>query len=149
VFDVAASDAITINTPFAYMGGCYGRDNAAYGVAVPNTRSLTVGTNYLTGASGDAKAGASAIPWTALPWLDGERSGEATLVAGTVDVPVPYVLSTQKITACAKTFSGAPGFLRAAYVDATTIRITSSSATDTSVITWHILPVGDNAVIRS
>jgi hypothetical protein len=92
---------------------------------------------------------ASYVPWSALPWRDGERFGEATLVAGTVDVPVPYVLSTQKITACAKTFSGAPGFLRAAYVDATTIRITSSSATDTSVITWHILPVGDNAVIRS
>ena len=127
----------------------YGRENAGFAVSVLEATMVLAYSCTITGAAGSVRANTTAIPWTALPWRDGERFGEATLVAGTVDVPVPYVLSTQKITACAKTFGGTPGFLSAVYVDSTTIRVTSSSATDTSAVTWHILPVGDNAVIRS
>jgi len=127
----------------------YGSGNTLYGFRVQSSAKASVYTSYLTGGSGDIIAGTSAIPWSAIPWVDGERSGEVTLVAGTADVPVPYVLSTQKMSACAKTFGGTPGFLSCYFVNATTIRITSSSATDTSVVTWHILPTGDNAVIRS
>ena len=155
VFDRPGSATTAAIRPFdtrlgrMTLNGVYGRDNAGFAVSVPKATMVLAYSCTITGAAGSVRANTMAIPWTSLPWRDGERSGEATLVAGTVDVTVPYVLATQKITACAKTFSGAPGFLRAAYVDATTIRITSSSATDTSVITWHILPVGDNAVIRS
>jgi hypothetical protein len=153
VFDCAGSAIELLRTEAgrAYISGAFGRDNL-YGLTVPTNSVTTYGTaNTVTGSSGSLAipSSVSAIPWTALPWVDGERSGEATLVGGTVDVTVPYVLATQKIQASAKTFGGTPGFLRAAYVNATTIRITSSSATDTSVVTWHILPVGDNAVIRS
>jgi hypothetical protein len=140
---------------------CYGRDNARCGLSVPYSGTVASATgNYLTGALGDVRlSSATILPWSALPWVDGARSGEATLaVPGTghdaestsyVDVTVPYVLAAQKITASVKTFGGMPGLVSAVRIDATTIRITSSSATDTSVVTWHILPVGDNAVIRS
>ena len=156
VFDrLGTSDAISLSSMTPRCGSissAYGQGNARAGVSLASGATIVGAYGCsITGALGDVRliGAASYVPWSALPWRDGERFGEATLVAGTVDVPVPYVLSTQKITACAKTFGGAPGFLSAVYVDATTIRITSSSATDTSVITWHILPVGDNAVIRS
>jgi hypothetical protein len=135
------------------MASIYGRDNAGEGITINNTSSINATSlNYITGASGDIRVAAATpyfLPHSALPWVDGERSGEATMVAGTVDVTVPYVISTQKMQATYKTFAGTPGFLTCVYVDATHIRITSSSATDTSVVTWHILPVGDNVVIRS
>jgi hypothetical protein len=134
------------------VAGCYGRDITKALVALPNCGKLlasaantgvgTLGAVYLEGQN-------AYLPWSALPYVDGERSGEATLTAGTVDVTVPYVLSTQKMQVSVKTLAGTPGFLSVVYLTATTIRITSSSATDTSVVTWHILPVGDNVVIRS
>jgi hypothetical protein len=154
-FDASGASGHGVSGSKVYVGYCqlfniYGRDNAQYGARVQSVgRVSSPVANTITGALGDVVAGTSPIPWTALPWQDGERSGEATLVAGTVDVTVPYVLSTQKMVAGYKTFGGATGSLLAKYVDATTIRIVSSSATDTSDITWHILPVGDNAVIRS
>jgi hypothetical protein len=155
VFDSASYYGVTLATTASAgtaVSSLYGRDNAVCGLQMANQSHINGSSgNAITGVSGDIYlAGQSAhIPWSALPWVDGERSGEATLVAGTVDVTVPYVLATQKMQVCAKTFVGTPGFLSAVYVNATTIRITSSSATDTSVVTWHILPVGDNVVIRS
>jgi hypothetical protein len=147
-----------------FAGRCRIRDLfgscSAYGVYL--SRSTTVvatGNNYIAGGTSSILAGANALPWTALPWVDGERSGEATLaVPGTghdaestsyVDVTVPHVLASQKIVASYKTFGGTTGSVLAKYIDATTIRVVSTSSTDTSVVTWHILPVGDNAVIRS
>lgn len=141
--------------------GAFGQGNATAGIYVPPSGYAACTSCTVTGVSGDIYlAGRSAyIPWSALPWVDGARSGEATLaVPGTghdaestsyVDVTVPYVLSTQKIVASYKTFGGTTGSVLAKYIDATTIRVVSSSATDTSVVTWHILPTGDNAVIRS
>lgn len=156
VFDRAGTaDAVSLSssTPRCMNATVvYGQGNARAGMslAVGGTIHGASG-NYITGSLGDLRivGQAAYVPWSAVPWIDGERSGEATLVAGTVDVTVPYVLSTQKITACAKTFGGTPGFLSAFNVNSTTIRITSSSATDTSIVTWHILPTGDNAVVRS
>jgi hypothetical protein len=155
IFDSAAAglavSASSGSKTIPYARNIYGRDNS-HGVELTNNSRIdTNSTKVVTGTLGDLKlvTAAAYIPWSALPWVDGERSGEATLVAGTIDVTVPYVLSTQKMQVCAKTFAGTPGFLSVVYVNATTIRITSSSATDTSVVTWHILPVGDNVVIRS
>jgi hypothetical protein len=163
VFD-SSSRAISSSVYYpgaVYVASCFGRDNLA-GIALGNNTNFSASpANTITGSAGDIYlSGQTAyIPHTALPWVDGARSGEATLaVPGTghdaestsyVDVTVPYVLASQKIIASHKTFGGIMGLVLAKYIDATTIRVVSTSSTDTSVVTWHILPVGDNAVIRS
>jgi hypothetical protein len=156
IFDCPTQDGLNVNNADSRKSTCgsiYGSGNARCGIAIPAGGSVEgASTCYVTGVSGDiyVTPRAAAIPWSALPYLDGEQSGESTLVAGTVDVTVRTMpIATQKMQVCAKTFAGTPGFLSVVYVNATTIRITSSSATDTSVVTWHILPVGDNVVIRS
>lgn len=136
------------------MANIFGRDNAREGITI-NTTSVTnaLAQNYVTGASGDILVAAATpyyLPHTALPWVDGERSGEVALgVGGTVTVTVPFLLSTQRIVVSHKSFSGSAGHLRAAYVSSTSFTITSNEDLDRGTVTWHILPVGDNAIIRS
>jgi hypothetical protein len=159
VFDApsVAVVALKSETGRAYVSGCYGRDNAG-GLSLPTNTAIAYATaNTITGAAGDVQlVGAGVyIPHSAVPWVDGERSGEVALVAGTKQVTVPYVLASQTIMATCKTPGGTIGFLRAFYVNSTTIQIDSLTAAgtlnnlDTSTVTWRINATGDNAVIRS
>jgi hypothetical protein len=66
--------------------------------------------------------------------------GRATLVAGTVTVNNTKVTAASNIMLTCQTPGGAPGFLRiSARVVGTSFTILSSSATDTSVVAWHLI----------
>jgi hypothetical protein len=167
VFDVPAAvgacQLLSQRSARSGMNSVYGRDNAREGIAL-NTASVVVGSlNTVTGVVGDIRVGASVpyvLPYSSLPYLDGEQSFEATLVVpgvghlaevtSYVDVAVrPMPVATQKMQASYKTFAGAVGSLRIVYIDSTTVRIVSSSATDVSVVCGHVLPVGDAVTFRS
>jgi hypothetical protein len=160
IFGAATQAAVTFGSAsptLSTVSGCWGSGNK-YGLTVAkHTICSAPSVSYVTGSLGDIylPGQTAVIPWTALPWVDGERSGEVALVAGTRQVTVPYVLSTQTIMATCKTPGGTLGFLRAYYVNSTTIQIDSLTAAgtpnnlDTSTITWRINATGDNAVIRS
>jgi hypothetical protein len=169
VFDVAANDASLIaqfGSRVASYTSLYGRDNARCGYRATKGTSLYAATGCsILGASGAVYLDGSAVAiptWAgASLWLDGARSGEAILIVPSapggghdalttsyVDVTVPFVLSTQRIAATLKTPAGTVGFPSAVYLNSTTIRLISTSALDTSVLTWSILAVGNSSLIR-
>ena len=68
------------------------------------------------------------------------RLGSATLAAGAVTVSTTAITANSLVFLSAKTAIGAPGFLSIAnVVAATSFRIVSSSATDTSIVSWLIV----------
>jgi len=67
------------------------------------------------------------------------RAGAATLVAGTVVVPTNKVTANSRIQLTAQTSGAGPGSLRiSARTPGTSFTITSTSATDTSLVAWEI-----------
>ena len=125
-----------------------------YGVSIsPQSHfcysSSTVPT--ITGTSGNIqlKVLNIIIPWTAMPWNDGERSGTTTLINGTKTITVPYLLTNQIIIV---NYSGVPVNPGVLYVDPVSITntsfiISSSSSTDNSGVNWNISPIGKNQII--
>ncbi len=72
--------------------------------------------------------------------VDEVRAGEATLVAGAVNVLTGQVATGDKIEVLVKTPAGTRGALYInSIVDATSFAIRSTSATDTSVVFWRII----------
>lgn len=68
------------------------------------------------------------------------KLGTAVLVGGTVTVANTSVTANSRIFLTSQTDGGTPGWLRvSAKVNATSFTITSSSATDTSTVAWHIV----------
>lgn len=68
------------------------------------------------------------------------KMGTATLAAGTVVVSTTAVTATSRIFLTAQTSGAAPGALRvSARTAGTSFTITSTSATDTSVVAWLII----------
>jgi len=66
--------------------------------------------------------------------------GTATLVGGTVTVSTTKVTANSRIFLTSNTDGGAPGWLRvSARTAATSFTITSSSATDTSSVSWLLV----------
>jgi hypothetical protein len=140
----------------------YGNENIRCALMCQNNIDVSAPGNYFLGGTGHIYFYTKALilPFTVIPYLDGEQSFEATLaVPGAghtaeatsyVDVTVKQMLvATQKMQATYKTFAGATGSLRIVYIDATTVRIVSSSATDTSIVTGSVFAVGDNVIVRS
>ncbi|MYR11932.1 hypothetical protein GTY62_15230 [Streptomyces sp. SID724] len=67
------------------------------------------------------------------------RAGSATLVAGTVVVPTNKVTANSRIYLTPQTSGAGPGALRiSARTPGTNFTITSTSATDTSLVAWEI-----------
>lgn len=67
------------------------------------------------------------------------RMGTATLVAGTVTVSTTAVTANSRIMLTAQNSGAAPGALRiSARTAGTSFAITSTSATDTSLVAWII-----------
>jgi len=66
------------------------------------------------------------------------KSGLVTLVAGTATVSAPSITDKSLINYSVQTAGGAQGFLRTSRVAGVGFTLTSSSATDTSVIAWEI-----------
>jgi hypothetical protein len=145
------------------ISSIYGRDNAREGISI-NTASVFVASlNTVTGAAGDIRVNATVpyyLPYSALPYLDGQQSGSAVLVVpgvghlaeatSYVDVTVKSMpLATQQMLVSYKTFAGVTGALCVKYIDPTTIRIVSSSSSDVSTVTWELVSVGDDVVMRS
>lgn len=104
---------------------------AATVLAAGTFPSLTVAGNITLTTAGNKiliKEGANA------------SMGTATLVAGTVTVNNTLVTANSRILLTAQNTGGTPGALRiSARVAATSFTITSTSATDTSLVAWQIL----------
>jgi hypothetical protein len=71
----------------------------------------------------------------------GQRAGDATLVAGTVTVANTTVTANTKILVSRKVAGGTLGFLAYSVTAATSFTITSSSASDTSTVTYFLIEV--------
>ena len=79
------------------------------------------------------------VPFTLKGGTNG-HFGTATLVAGEKVVATTAVRTGDEILLTRKTVGGTPGNLSyGTIVDKTSFKITSSSATDTSVVTWVLL----------
>jgi len=71
----------------------------------------------------------------------GARAGDATLVAGTVTVANTTVTANTKVITSRKTSGGTLGFLVYSVSAGVSFTITSSSATDTSVVSYWLIEV--------
>lgn len=69
----------------------------------------------------------------------GAKIGQATLVAGTVTVANTNITTNSRIFLTVSAAGGTQGFLRTAKVAGTSFTITSTSATETSVVDWFIV----------
>lgn len=152
----AANAGILVSDRVDIASGLIGYNNAA-GIDVRRGSSVRLGAVVptITGTAGDIRLQPSAtiIPWSAIPWIDGVRSGKAVpLVAGNVaTVTVPYILTSQSIIVTPNTPAGAaaPGILYAADADRTNTQfgVRSSLVTDAGSFNWSIEPVGDSITI--
>jgi hypothetical protein len=79
---------------------------------------------------------ATAGSWSS---LEGLRSGNATLVAGTVTVANTTVTANTAILHSVKTSGGTAGTIGYTVTSGTSFTLTSSSATETSVVTYHLI----------
>lgn len=122
-----------------------------YGIAVANN-SHAINSNQATGTVGDIYNGGvtnevqgygTRIKESGLLGTVGARMGRATLVAGTVTVSTNAITANSEVFLTCQTAGGTPGFLRkGTVVAATSFVITSSSASDTSVVGWMIVEPG-------
>lgn len=71
--------------------------------------------------------------------IDGQRAGNATLVAGTVTVSNTTVTANTAILHSVKTVGGTPGVVGYSVVSGTSFTLTSSTNADTSVITYKLI----------
>lgn len=71
----------------------------------------------------------------------GARTGNATLVAGTVTVSMTSATANTVVFLTRKTAGGTTGDLRYSVTAGTSITITSSSASDTSVVSYYAIEV--------
>lgn len=71
--------------------------------------------------------------------IDGQRAGNATLVAGTVTVTNATVTANTAILHSVKTAGGTPGTVGYSVVSGTSFTLTSSSGSDTSVINYKLI----------
>jgi hypothetical protein len=69
----------------------------------------------------------------------GARMGVATLVAGTVTIANTSITSSTRIIVSRQTSGGTLGHLSGTRVSGTSFTITSSSASDTSVVAWVLV----------
>jgi len=156
VFDVSGSSnpALRSSQNMTRISSCSGNGNAGYGILVANqSRFYIGGTNNLTGTVANvylSTATAIALPASfTLTQLatcpDFAWSGQVTLVAGTANVTVPYVVWTsQRVMIQRANAGGTIGNLTVATATRTTTQftITSDSASDTSTVEWSITPLG-------
>ena len=67
------------------------------------------------------------------------RCGTATLVAGTITVANTSVTANTRVMCTVQAPGGTQGFISTSKVNATSFTITSTSATETSVVAWELV----------
>lgn len=155
----AAGLTIATATVAAFSSGLLGSGNTTYGVEMrPGGRLSYASASQptVTGTSGDIRllVANQTLPWSALPWLDGARSGNGVaLIAGNqAVVAVPYVTAAQAITVSHNTpaGAGAPGILQVRDADRTTTQfgVRSSLGTDAGTFNWNVSALGFNQFIH-
>ncbi len=152
----ATNAGILVSDRVDVASGLIGYGNAA-GIDIRRGAKLRLGAVVptITGAAGDVRLQPSTtvIPWTAVPWIDGARSGKAVALVpgGAATIPVPYLLASQAIVVTPNTpaGAGAPGTLYVADADRnnTQFGVRSGLATDAGTFNWAIQPVGDAIMI--
>ncbi len=154
VFDVAGASIQAFNVTHGSVTNLSGSGNAGFGLGLQNGASVRLnGTQNLKGAVSDGRHSSAPAVSLTLPQLlqpsDYAQKGiTAAMVAGVVTVTVPwYDNAVQRVTATHATFGGTPGILSVQQISTTQFTITSSSATDTSTVSWSIAPLGRNIFV--
>lgn len=140
---------MTAYPPISRLGPISGTGHASYGLRISAGQTWqykSASPPNVKGNQGDIRLVTSGvtIPYTALPWNDGERHGTATLCNGDALVEVPYILPNQLVmVGHGESPPCGNGVLSAVYVDNTHIKISSTNPLDNYLVVWHILPVGN------
>lgn len=152
LFDTTSTSygALSVYGTSCFLANVSG-DGNAIGLTLRGSNIRYSGTFNLKGTIEARIVGTPNIDLTlaqALKPDDYAQKGEATLIAGTVTVTVPwYDNTTQKVMVTPNTPGGTPGNWTVTQPSNTQFTITSSSALDTSKVNWFITPLGKNIFI--
>ena len=156
-FDTPAAigAGIVVYGRLATSGGLSGTRNTSYGLGMLDGSAGNLkGTQNLHGTTSNYGIGSTLIQVDTGAKLcqpdDYAQSGQATLVAGTKTVTVPWWDPTrQRLTFSRATAGGTIGDLSAPSASRTNTQfvIQSANAADTSTVDWAISPLGRNVLI--